>query len=391
LNTVLSQAPAVRPKEFIAQLTGVRAVAAMWVVAGHFQGVWATLFPSLRPLLPLTSAADLGVDLFFGLSGFILAHNYLRQFQMISSIDYRRFLGMRLARMYPVHLFTLLALLVGVLLGHLAHFRFNMPERLGVEQFLQNVVLIHAWAVPWAPSWNGPAWSISAEWFAYLLFPFLAFAVVKSRSLKVALAGALLPLFLLFVLSISVTHQPLHPLLRIACEFTSGVFLYQVYQTGWLKHLNWSAITLGLITGVVTLVFAIDALHYEHRHYPVAPLVVFFVFALAHARTGIAQLMSLSFMIFLGEASYSLYMTHDLLRMMLNKLLPAVRFEHSTWQVRGVVMATYIALIFTAAVATHLLVEVRGRHAIRKFIDATHPRSNKRTQTGQKDRQLVAA
>ena len=60
----------------IRALTGLRAVAAVWVVLFHYRGDVLTLLPAARPLEPLMASGYLGVDVFFVLSGFVLAYNY---------------------------------------------------------------------------------------------------------------------------------------------------------------------------------------------------------------------------------------------------------------------------------------------------------------------------
>ena len=320
LNSESGLRPQVR-RENILPLTGMRAFAAAWVVAGHFRHEWVGFFPWLQVFDPLFFSAGLGVDLFFALSGFILAYNYFEQFRTISPKPYLRFLGMRLGRIYPVHLFTLLILVLGVVLGQVAHFHFNAPERLTLPYFVQNIFLVHAWSPHTQVSWNGPAWSISAEWFAYLLFPFLALRVVKVRSNAVAIAGVLIPLAAVLVLSLYPTPIAIiHPLLRISCEFTAGVFLYRLYANRWASHLPWSAIVTAtvIMAGAVILVLYWFGM-WEARAIFSRSLMVFLVFALAYAREGLARLLSLPIMIFCGEASYSLYMTHDLVRMAMRR------------------------------------------------------------------------
>ena len=90
--------------QFIRQLTGVRFVAAFWVVLYHYQPALAAaglLFPLLHEVLRVGS---LGVDLFFTLSGFILAHTYLTKLgPKLQGKPSLNFLCLRLPRISPVH------------------------------------------------------------------------------------------------------------------------------------------------------------------------------------------------------------------------------------------------------------------------------------------------
>ena len=93
-----------KPRRFIGQLTGVRFVAAFWVMLYHYQGALATagiLVPVLHEVLRV---GRLGVDLFFALSGFILTHTYLTKMgPKVTWPQTRHFWWLRLARIYPVH------------------------------------------------------------------------------------------------------------------------------------------------------------------------------------------------------------------------------------------------------------------------------------------------
>lgn len=90
-------------------LTGIRAIAALWVVGFHF-GLFPLGSLGLDDALPVLRYGYLGVDLFFVLSGFIIYHVHQRDAGSLSIGSVLHFYGLRLARMYPVHLLTLCGL-----------------------------------------------------------------------------------------------------------------------------------------------------------------------------------------------------------------------------------------------------------------------------------------
>ena len=85
----------------IRPLTSLRFLAALWVVVYL---MWPNLAVGGMPAL--AAKGYLGVELFFVLSGFILSHVYLQAFGE-KRFGYKGFLWARIARVYPLHLFTL--------------------------------------------------------------------------------------------------------------------------------------------------------------------------------------------------------------------------------------------------------------------------------------------
>ncbi len=165
-------------------LTSLRFIAAFWVLLYHFKdhlGLGMDQFG-------LVADGYLGVDLFFTLSGFILAHVYLTSFED-GRFGYGGFLKNRIARVYPMHVAALGAMIVlfvgatalGAGVGAADSFKWaDLPAHL---------FMVHAWGATPAVGWNFPSWSISAEWAAYLLFPLLAALVLKSQRLLPPLRG----------------------------------------------------------------------------------------------------------------------------------------------------------------------------------------------------------
>src|SRR4051812_31494401 len=176
------------PRDNLPALTGLRGVGAVWVVLFH---TWIGRHQ-------LVTSGYLGVDLFFILSGFILAHVYADRFTAPGA--YRRFLRARVARIYPLHIIMLMSLAALVIAMPSFQLRFAPSEfRFTAAGFVACVFLVQDWLPRLEQTWNAPAWSLSAEWLVYLLFPIFIFTTQRWRSAVVALclAGGSLLAFIL--------------------------------------------------------------------------------------------------------------------------------------------------------------------------------------------------
>ncbi|HEY8189085.1 MAG TPA: acyltransferase, partial [Micavibrio sp.] len=148
-------------------LTSLRFYAALAISLSHILNYMDTDIGIHIPFLDFFPGY-LGVDFFFILSGFILTHVYEESFRT-QSITKTDFYIKRLARIYPLHALTLLmALELSTILGHLHHNDMIWADNTN-RSFLLNLFLMHAWGMSSGASFNVPSWSISAEWFAYLL------------------------------------------------------------------------------------------------------------------------------------------------------------------------------------------------------------------------------
>lgn len=180
-------------------LTPLRGIAALMVVLFHAR---LLLFPqwmeSIAGVTRLIENGYLWVDLFFILSGLVLAHVYGEAFTAPRrTVSYGRFLWLRLTRVYPLYVVTLV-LLVGWELYKAQHGvgfyggpLFKMWEWEGMPPFgspftpaeaLPSALLLLQVVTDQGLTWNFAAWSLSVEWISYLLFPLLIpLAVTRSR------------------------------------------------------------------------------------------------------------------------------------------------------------------------------------------------------------------
>jgi len=164
-------------------LTGIRGVAAVWVLMYHFREYYFGLFPQLRKFDFILSNGHFGVDLFFCLSGFILGYVYFDELSNPSiysrTARVKSYLVKRFARLYPLYFLTTfiagIIYFVGVKLGHT--FTNESLSNFSLSSVMSNFIGIQILVV--YPSLNGPAWSVSAEFLAYLYFPLVVFMMSK--------------------------------------------------------------------------------------------------------------------------------------------------------------------------------------------------------------------
>ena len=337
------------------RLTGVRAVAAIFVVFFHFGDDFAVLFHPIRLLQTVYRSGDVGVDLFFILSGFILSLNYLDAFDSFSPRKYLDFLRARLARVYPVHLFTLL--LLGGLVLAARHYGVHVPAENHTRfTFFTNLFLVQIWPGFFRGlNWNLPAWSISAEWFVYLVFPFLALRIAKVKK-PIHWSGIFLAIFIVssfFGARASLSWS----LLRVTCEFFAGCMLYRVYRAGVRCPIKpWLA-------GLLSMSVCIACMQFGVTKSLVLPFLALLIWGLAAYPDG---LLSGRTAVYWGQVSYSLYMTHGICQIVFNRMLPVDRFQAASLPVRLSVIVAYLAVVAAAAVATFHLVEEPARKWLRK-------------------------
>ncbi len=239
----------------------------------------------------------LGVDLFFVLSGYVIASAYLEAFRSPSRSVYMHFMIRRFARIWPLHVVTLLLFIGG-------------PACRGPGDVAGNLLMVQAWGVINHVSCNEPSWSISCEWFAYLAFPFLAWVLLRSERRWAALGVAALGFGGLAALSwfgnnsLDMTFNL--GLARAACGFTIGAALCRGFANvrPRMAFDVCGVVAIAAIGGLATA-GAPDLL--------VVGLFGPLVLCIALAAGPLRAVLGAWPVVWLGEISYSLYMWHHLL------------------------------------------------------------------------------
>ncbi len=371
--------------EALPLLTPMRGVAAVMVVASHLFILLPHLTNGNNWASNLIAHGWLWVDFFFMLSGFVLTHVY--RDMAVTRTNYFSFIGKRFARIYPLHVFTL-SWFVGLELIKLMFFSYKV-EPFGttgrdLASLVSNLLLVQSMNVHYYYSWNGPSWSISTEWHAYLLFPFLAWIIFKlHRSLLVlwivACAGVLSWLSLRYETLDAVTFNL--GFIRCLTEFSSGIVLYRLYM--WLHARKWIAgdSLLTVLFLVILALLSITRPPISENAVEIATVLVIglFIPTLATARSGVwHRVLSSKVFQWLGTISYSIYMVHwiavdiaitDSKQLLGRKIIFWELDIVTSW----LVMLVGLVAICSVATLTYLFVERPCRNGIRRILKNMMP------------------
>jgi peptidoglycan/LPS O-acetylase OafA/YrhL len=335
----------------IFELDSMRGLAALGVVVYHHGSHFHT-WP-LQPLLkPLYEGGWRAVDFFFVLSGFVLARAYWTPKRQrcfwSNSWD-------RVARLYPLHLLTLLFVaaaqwyLVAVLDRDVWIYHLT-----SVPDFILNLLLIHGLD----SSFNGPSWSISTEFVTNILF-FCAILLPR----RVALA-----VFLVAIVSASFAATDgaagsLIPVARTLRGFLLGVLLQRTSTTaGWVyisdNHRLWDGL---FFAGLVTfLAFCYLPINWFDGAFTI--LISILLIASAPRSSVGRWLLNRAPLIYLGEISYSVYLVHFPLQLALWLLYAKYGLVWPFDAVSGLT-AFLLATVLCASLSYHF-VELPGKNLL---------------------------
>lgn len=365
-------------KPEIFSLTSLRAFAALAVVLFHFSGSFGPATYPINKHSGILEYGYIGVDFFFLLSGFILYYVYRDEFRAIAWTTLNDFLIARLARLYPLHLFTLLIWLAAT--GVVSWLRQKLEIYGGfyhstndVATFVENLLLIHAWPPSPLPTWNRPAWSISAEWFAYLLFPALSVFFFRLRSVVSVLAVATMAYGLLLGASVrqgtiaGIDNLPaLHPLLRIGPEFVIGMCACRLLMLTNASRLS------GCVVDALLVLCAAAILVCAHFGLPdpLAVLLLVGIIGLTSLEAGaIGRFLKNRVLVYLGRISYSIYMVHYPLRTLYVEVAKPIVGKTLSQSYALSLLATVFMIALTIALAalTYRYIETPGRRYLRRY------------------------
>ncbi|RIJ46517.1 acyltransferase [Clavibacter lycopersici] len=363
VDSALLRTPLVRPRPdldaalarpSLPSLTGLRWVAAFVVFAYHVRNTGYFSGHAQDAMSAVFGAGATGVSLFFLLSGFVLAWSDRPGRGIVS------FWRHRLARIYPVHLVTLVAALL-LAAGTLPAIRTGDPHAV-----VADALLVSSWKADWWQAGNPVSWSLTCEAFFYLVFPLVIPLLRRARADLLIAAAVLLATVVVVGPVISAAEGlPVFwyafPLTRLP-EFLLGVVLALLLRSGaWRGARLVPAIVLALVGYAAAAAW------------PGSPfgtagftIVGFALLVTALARADVAgrrTVLATRPLVALGVLSFPFYMAHLLVVQTIAAGFGGSMPPLPAWQA-AILTACALVLALFAALVLHHAVEVPGRRLV---------------------------
>ncbi|HOY18622.1 MAG TPA: acyltransferase [Haliscomenobacter sp.] len=380
---------------YLSNLTPLRGIAALLTVIYHvdlFLGNGANVLIRMEDSMAL-SRMYLMVDFFFILSGFIMCHVYGKWFEeSVNSATFKKFTIARFARVYPLHLATLLFTIVLFYISA----QLGIPKNpvLQVENtgysIVTNLLLLHSMNLHHWFSWVHASWSISTEWWAYMIFPFLVRPLMKLNALGrvmvvlLCFAGYVSIMFFFVPLvtlppelsffvppagypkdSLNVAFQ--FGFLRCLFGFVLGMMMYRGFEMNWGKKVLGNGYTMLILTLGLFL-----SLHFAMADVITVSFFPFLLLSGAYGSKAIDRIFTNKALQRLGDWSFSIYLVHQPLLYLITNILIYTQVTNLEAPVKPdpltswIICIVFIALTLLVSFLTYRFLEVPARQWINR-------------------------
>lgn len=308
-----------------------------------WRGIMALLVAIFHYTVPNNFvSAELAVDFFFVLSGIVIQKSYFDKNMSVTG-----FFKKRVYRLYPLHLFALLILLV-LFLGTIifmhypkngdivTSFGWQFPSdyyKDGVVfTFLQQLLFVNGLGFhPHHQYWNGASWSVSCELWVNLIF----FIWLRKLSIPLVLLMAMFLYSILFVIfgRLGVHNEYVmyinSGMIRCLASFSLGVVLYR-----WLSPLKDKYNTIGYVSilysilQILSCIVIFYVMFSNSHNYNDFLALIFILVTIAISFLQFNTILRYKILIFLGKISYSIYLMHYSVQYIMQSLL-GMRFDYS--------------------------------------------------------------
>ena len=227
-----------RPAHNFKAIDGIRAIAVLWVIIFHIWIFQHNSYPELlgkvaqNPFLVWITKGDLGVDLFFVISGFLIGTILFKEYKKTQTLNFKSFYLRRFLRLFPVYFFSMIITLYFL-------------HGAGAEKWVtawSNLLYVNNYVFK---SYMGWTWSLAIEEQFYIVIPFLiVFLFPKFRKKWILFTVlAIIPVVLTYYYSVHIFNFEI--------PYNREIFGDEWQEWFWgyymLTHLRYG----GLLSGVI--------------------------------------------------------------------------------------------------------------------------------------------
>ena len=340
----------------IPSLTSLRGFAAILVILFHYSDTLNIIeFPVFQSLGTLRttfiSRGYIWVDLFFILSGFLLSYSLPSK-----KINYFKYISRRISRIHPLHIVVTVFFVLMIKTNIINQVEY--PPRYLNQTIPFQFFLLQSWGFSNPHSWNYPAWSLSVEFFLYLVFPLLSHLLILKKNqfnfVFLILYQFLILYYFGYILEGNIeTPGQFHYLLRGFIHFTNGIFIYCVHHSLRNKKIVFSKSSF--ILNIALIIYILSS--FKNIAY-VLPLFSYLIFYLSRENNQITHLISTPIFLHIGKISYSLYLWH----IVIFELMGSQKYIKS----QMITIVCTILILYVLSLITYHLIEIKMRTSIIK-------------------------
>ena len=359
MNEAVKQEAAKKNIYRLPSMDGLRFLMCLGIACLHFS---IYFFPGDGDGHNLTSRFDYFNDIFFLLSGFLIARSNIAY--PVSLKNYKTYMLMRFARIYPLYFATLLFFIMIAVAHNQGYITPDNPDRYDLNKVLSHILLIQSWG--WSESliFNYPTWALSSLWLMYIIFPLIFILANKSKILLITVAILFLLLgefvannFCQDNLTVTTIQKCNIGILRCVPIFILGVSL------AYLKDVNISKYSSYILLLIVTILLFFTPIFWESI--PRVIMIYAFVYCILNIDyKGLKNPLSWAKFETLAAYSYAIFLVHPIIATVyISYLLPRIfnleilyASEYSII-IRLSLFASSIILSFFAAVVAYYIIE----------------------------------
>jgi peptidoglycan/LPS O-acetylase OafA/YrhL len=358
------------PNELLA-LTGIRGIAALLVVLSHINLFFISTFHVSKIVY-----VQPFVDLFFVLSGFVISLVYIKKAEWTKDFFYK-FYSARFARIYPLYIITLIILAVLTVLAiRSSPHTYHNNEAISSVAIIKQLLLVNAMPFAYCKMLILTSWSVSIEWWLYiLLFPLLM--LLKGVRSFLAKPVCMIILSCLLILYLYQPHMTEAATVSWPA-FARGVVGFTL---GWLTHWHFSNNTklsefckryCDIMMVVAAIILLISPLFIPTQPWTALIIFPFLILGLCYKGPTSTKVFSSKFFVILGDISYSVYLLHPIVLQICSTMIR--KFLHVN---EDILMVGYTLVVVGGTLVisyfSYVYIEAPVRAAIYKYLIKKKP------------------